>query len=365
MSAAGPEPTTSPHPPSPGAGAVVAPVRAGRAQRPRVAVMGRSWTSAPQAEMAAAVRSIAGALSRLADVDVLVPGDGPRVADGAFDLTPVGTPMRGRWPEPRQATAAPLRYEAILVEATDGAGRALAASMAPGSPVWAVGRTGSSGGRLLAVDLGTGTEEGGHGAPGLHRVGLYARVHPGARTRRHYGLRSTPEYLLVLGDRLGMPESPWPSARVRWTLARFPRHHVVVVEGGIARAWRSRSCVAQFEVHTRMDLWILMARALGVVDLLPGDVFARECVEALRYGVPVAVPEGSAADGLVRSGGGLDFSSTAELLTCVDALFDPPTREALSSAGKEVADRWYGDPDGLVARIAEILGPEEHEERGD
>ncbi len=327
-----------------------------------MAVLTKSWASAPLGEMAAALRSIAGALSRVADVDVVVPGDGPRIADGAFDLTPVGGPARDRWPAPDRVAAAPARYRAVLIEAADVGGRELAASIARGAPVWAVGRTGSSKGALLAVDLQASAEEGELRAPGLHRVGLYARVHPGASTRRHYGLRSTPEYLVVLGDRLGMPKSPWPSERIRWLLARFSRRHVVVLEGGVARVWRSRSCVAEFGVHTRMDLWILMARALGVVDLRPGDVFARECVEALRYGVPIAVPVGSAADGLARSGGGLRFSSTAELLASVDALFDPPTRQTLSAVGKQVADRWYGDPDSLVARLAVVLGI--HERHG-
>ena len=361
MSAGSAEPTAVPDP-TPRAGVTKEPAApADRARRPRVAVLGRSWATAPLGEMAAAVRSVAGALSRVADVDVVVPGDGPRVADGAFDLTPAGGPARDRWPEPERVAAAPLRYRAVLVEAADLGGRAMAASMAPGAPMWAVGRTGSSKGALLAVDLGASAEGGELAAPGLHRVGLYTRVHPGASTRRHYGLRSTPEYLLVLGDRLGMPTSPWPSESIRWVLARFPRRHIVVVEGGIARVWRSRSCVAEFDVHTRMDLWILMARALGVVDLLPGDVFARECVEALRYGTPIAVPVGSAADGLARSGGGLRFSSTTELLASADALFDPPTRQALSSVGKEVADRWYGDPDSLVDRLAGVLGVKERD----
>jgi hypothetical protein len=104
-----------------------------------------------------------------------------------------------------------------------------------------------------------------------------------------------------------------------------------------------------------MDLWILMAQATGLVDLLPGGVFARECIESLRYGVPVAVPAGSAADGIAERGG-LRFSSTAELLSCADALFDPAVREALGSAGRAAADHWYGDPEGLVRRLEVALG---------
>jgi len=350
----------------------------------RVAVFSASWTDRPTSEPAAAMRSLAGALSRLGGVDVFVPGPpspspshgmptteaqgpGTGVADGAFDLTVTGPPDRheGRWGvtalPAAGARGGPPGYAAALVEAGDAEASALAASVAPDAALLPVGRGGCADGPHLAVDLDAadGTRRGAdrarrRGVP-AHRCGLYARVHPGAAERRHYGLRSVGSYLLVLGDRPGAPVSRWPSAAVRWTLARFARRYVVVVEGGVARVWRSRSCVEEFGVHTRMDLWILMARAEGVVDLQPGELFARECVESLRYGVPVAAPAGSAAEGLVRGGGGLCFSSTAELLACADALFDPATRLELGPAGKRRADHWYGDPGGLVQRLEGVL----------
>ncbi len=324
---------------------------------PRIAVLSRSWAEAQRSESAEAVRSIAGALSRLAPVDVFVPGEGATFGDGAFDVTPIGG-----------AHAPRARYGAVVVEAGrrgDGELARSAGSLAAGAPVLAVGGARFTVDGVLDVgpgDAGTGswTVTGGGGgggpAPAVHHVGLYARVHPDALSRRHYGLREIPDYLLVLGDRPGMPATPTPSDRTRWLLARFARQHVVVLEGGVARAWRSRSCVAQFDVHTRMDLWILMARARGVVDLLPGDVYARECVEALRFGVPIVVPGGSAADGLASAAGGMRFTSTAELLSCAEALGDPATRAALASSGREAADRWYGDPHAFVTRLAGPLG---------
>ncbi len=348
---------------------------------PRIAVLTASWRSAPLGETATAIRSIAGALSQLAAVDVFVPGTGPQAADGAFDPVPIGAGADATWPAAADATTA-ARYRAVVVEAGDTGALGLAASMAPDVPVLCVGRAGRAGqtaqashaagatdagmsataraataraGAVLAVDLLPDEGDTSTG-PSVHRIGLYARVHPGASARRHYGLRAISDYLLVLGDRTGAPLDPWPSRRARWLLARFPRRYLVVVEGGTARIWRSRSCVGEFGVHTRMDLWILMAQATGVVDLLPGEVFARECVESLRYGVPVAVPDGSAADGLANGGGGLRFTSTAELLSCADALFDPATRDPLAARGREVADRWYGDPDALLRRLDGVLG---------
>ncbi len=376
---------------------------AGGTSGSRVAVVSTSWTQNPQHETAVATRSVAGALSRLAAVDVFVPGEGPAFADGAFEVTHLATSLDGEQTRAEELGAALAGYRAVLVEAGDGASGddvaatcAAAVSSTADVPVLSVGAarrvgTDDGGGRradaaigLLAVDFdgdpeldfdgdpaldpdgdpaldpvdAGGRARGGQdttSTPAVHRVGMYARIDPGAKSRRHYGLGAVPAYLLVLGDRTGTPATPWPSERARWLLARFPREYVVVVEGGAARAWRSRSCVARFEVHTRMDLWILMAQARAVVDLLPGDVFARECVESLRYGVPVAVPAGSAASGFARAGGGLSFSSTAELLSCVEALADPHTRTAIASAGQTLAERWYGDPDGLVRRLDDAL----------
>lgn len=323
----------------------------------RVALYSPAWTRAPESEVAVAMRSIAGALSRLAGVDVFVPGEGPPFADGAFDVTPIGGERAERVPG---VPGAP--YRAVLVEAgnDDLELASTAGTLAAGAPVLSVGAVrarvdGVLDVGLVDVEAPAGGGPVGGAAPAVHHVGLYARVHPGARSRRHYGLGAVPEYLLVLGDRPGMPTSPSPSDRARWLLARFPRRYVVVLEGGTARVWRSRSCVAQFDVHTRMDLWILVAQAWGVVDLLPGDLYARECVESLRYGVPVVVPAGSPADGLVQAAGGMRFTSTADLLSCVEALSEPAVRAALASRGREVADRWYGDPDGLIYRLAGAL----------
>lgn len=324
----------------------------------RIAVFSASWALAPHGEMATAVRSIAGALTRHAHVDVFVPGRGAGSPDGAFDLTPVGAASGATWPDAGATDIASGEYRAALVEAGDDGARALAATIAPGAPVLSVGRgagvDGGGGGDapVLGVDLPREDEH----TPQVHHVGLYARVDPAASRRRHYGLRSVPGYLLVLGDRTGPPQGQWPSAQMRWVLARFARSYVAVVEGGVARVWRSRSCVAEFEVHTRMDLWILMARSDAVVDLLPGSLFARECVQALRYGVPIAVPRDSAAGGLARSGGGVEFSSTGELLASIETLQDPSARATLGTEGKAIADRWYGDPDGLVTRMSGVLG---------
>lgn len=335
--------------------------------RGRALVLSASWARARGGERHSAVRGVAGALSRHADVDVLVPGPpGPRPGDGAFDLAGVGEPAPGRrWPvspDPAwragAATGEGPRYLLVLVDAGDDEAPALAARVAPGAPVVAVGTAldarasgGAGPAALLAVDLRTSP------GTGAAAVGLSVRVHPDAALLPHDGVRRTSPYLLVLGDRPGAaPSGDPPGELARWLLARFARGHVVVVDQSTAGIWRSRSLVGEFRVSTRMDLWRLIAHAWATVDLAPGHLYARECVESLRYGVPVVARAGSPADGLAAAGGAACFTGSAGLLDCVEALCDPDHRAGAAAAGRALASSWYGDPAAFVDRVARALG---------
>jgi hypothetical protein len=341
----------------------------------RVAVLSAGWSSG-DGELAAAVRSVAGTLSRAADVDVLVPGTpGRPVPDGAFDRCAIGAPAQGRtWPVAEDAASALgalaagrdgnghgglATHRAVVVEAGDDDALGLATALFPGAPVGVVGsalaahaggaRAAAGAQRLLAVDL---CDPGPRGAC----VGLYARVHPGAAASPHQALGRLPPYVVVLGDRPGgPPAAPAPSERARWLLARFPRRHVVLVEHATAVVWRSRSPLRSFRVHSRMDLWRLLAHAQATVDLRPGPLYARECVESLRYGVPVVGPESSPVGALAAQGAALSFTGTIGLLDAVESLADAPRRTRLAEAGLDAARRWYGDPAAFLQRLAAAL----------
>ena len=125
--------------------------------------------------------------------------------------------------------------------------------------------------------------------PGL---GLHVPINPMARAHRHTGLGFT-GYILVLTDRPSRPPTTPPTPTVAWLTARFPEQYVVVVEGergsrlegsGIARGRAGRFTT---------DLWRLLAHASMTVDLDPGDIIARECIESLRLGTPIVVPAGT------------------------------------------------------------------------
>ena len=128
-----------------------------------------------------------------------------------------------------------------------------------------------------------------------------------------------------------------------------------MIENALATVWRARSLRGAITIDTRTDLWRLLAHARLTVDLSPGPLIARECVESLLYGVPVVVPAGTGAARLAALGGGLWFRDEAELLGCVEALDDQQVRDTLGEQGRSMAATWYGDAAGFVDRVADGL----------
>ncbi len=70
-----------------------------------------------------------------------------------------------------------------------------------------------------------------------------------------------------------------------------------------------------------MDLWRLLAHANVCVDLAPGAHIARECVEAMRFGTPIIVPDRPGPGAVhARASGGATFRDASELLDAAAAL---------------------------------------------
>ncbi|HEX3947313.1 MAG TPA: hypothetical protein VHW47_06385 [Acidimicrobiales bacterium] len=328
-----------------------------------VVVLSSTWGDG--SDRAFAVRGLAGAMSRVTTIDVLVPGTTePARADGLFDLIPLGRPTGGRWPGPEEASWPDgLSADLVLLDQTDDQAVALAGRYLTGCPVVAIGQPGPSlddQGIDALVVVGPpppAMSDGATTSAPVHRVGLHVPINPLAARRRHNGFGFT-NYVLVLSDRspTDVDADPGPPpAAVAWLTAGLPDRDLVVVEDGVASAWRSRSLRGRVAIDTRTDLWRLVAHALVTVDLAPGSLLARECVESLRYGTPVVVPAGTAAAELAGSGGGLWYSGPAELLACVEALDDRQLRDELGGQGRELADTWYGDPTAFVDRVGAML----------
>jgi hypothetical protein len=325
----------------------------GTTERP-LAVVSRAWL-APGSEAAFVARSLAGAFSRRGPVAVLVPSlaVSPQ-ADGLFDLVDVGghgdrwpTPDRARWPSG-------LRPAAALVEPGDDAAMDLLSMHEPGVPVVTVPPARPAVGYAAILNIaGPGEPAPPAGATPVADVGMFVPVNPLAATHRHNGIGFV-DYLLVLTDRAGRPAPAPPTAAVAWLTARFPREPVVVVEGGTATVWRGRARRGEVGVDSRTDLWRLMAHARLVIDLAPGAFVAREAVEAMRFGVPVVVPAGTAV-AVTASDGGAGFESVGALFDLVEALADRTRRDRWGAAARRDADARFGSGDSFAAAAAAAL----------
>ncbi|MGH9088373.1 MAG: hypothetical protein ACRDYZ_09720 [Acidimicrobiales bacterium] len=327
--------------------------------RPAVAVLSSAW-GRRDAESSFVDRVLAGGLSRLAAVDVFVPGpEGPSRPDGAFDLIPVGvspSPL-DPWPPASTACLPPTRrYDLAVVDRLTAGARALVAALFPDVPAVATLTAGSTSvpdhaTALLDVGMvGPTRDLTPDDAIPVHQIGGHVAVNPLAGARRHSGIGFV-DYLLVLTDRHGRANQVEPPPLARWVIARFTRHVVVVVEDAVASVWRSRSLLGRITVDSRTDLWRLLAHAAVTVDLAPGPFLAREGVESLRFGVPIVVPAGTSGHRLAAAGGGLWYDDVAELLGCIETLADPDIRTGLGQQGKVAADNWYGDPAAFVDRL--------------
>jgi len=338
-------------------------------------VASRAWC-APHREAGFSTRSLAAAASRFGAVDVVVPGEPAALRpDGGFDLLPIGNggddpadsartgaeapDGTGRdplptWPAVDRAVWSPTApYDIALLESGDAGAAGLLSHYLPSVPTIAIVSTdpldvGHPVDRACSGTVAVGICD----TPSTAHVGCHVPAHALAAAARHVGMGFT-DYVLVLSDR--GPRAAMGDERVTplaaWVAARFARRHVVVIENAVASVWRARSLRGLIEVNTRMDLWRIMAHARMTVDLAPGTLLARECVESLRYAVPIVVPAGTAAARLAHQGGGLSFTDPAELLDCISAMDDQRVRDDLGQAGRATADSWYGTVERFIARL--------------
>jgi hypothetical protein len=309
-------------------------------ERP-VVIVRRHWRD-HSSELAFVTRAVAGAASRSFGVAVLVTGpEAARAPDGAFDLEGSGEAGRFHWPDhlPRHSIVV---VDDLTVEVRAGLARA-----------------GIDSGYRLSPRTGSATEDrwprigfaDGDGDVGLR--GPFVPVDPGAMRHRHHGFGFT-GYVLVLSDRVGSHRDPPPA--VAWLTAAFHEHYVVLVEDAVASAWKGRSLRGTTSVDTRMDLWRLVAHAAVCVDLAPGKYVARECVESLRLGTPIIVPQDAeVAASHARASGGRSFSDTWGLIEATDKLYGEGVVAEGSSRAKDFADDVYGDPPAFVEDLEGLL----------
>jgi hypothetical protein len=314
--------------------------------------LSRAW-KASGSELSFVTRSVAGAASRMSQVTIAVPSPaGPTEADGAFDLFGTGAGPDGSWPAPA-AAAWPAELPAettIIVDELDHSTLSLLEAKAPHFLVHTISPSAADQGSISTLRFADSPEVGNSDV-----IGLHVPINPLAATHRHNGLGFT-GYLLVLSDRVEAPDVVPPTAMAAWLTARFPHLEVVVIEDATAAVWRGRVLRGVVSVFTRTDLWRLLAHARMTIDLAPGHIVARECIESLRFGTPIVVPYDSAARPHADAGGGMTFRNYTELLACISRLSDDDIRAAMSVQGRDYADARYGDQQAFVDSVARALG---------
>ena len=180
-------------------------------------------------------------------------------------------------------------------------------------------------------------------------VKVYIPVDPLAERHRHNGFGFT-GYQLVLSGRTGSFDDP--PAAVSWLTAAFHDSYIVVVENAVASAWKGRALRGRVSVDTRMDLWRLIAHANVCIDVAPRPHIARECVEALRFGTPIVVPEYSGVAVVhALAGGGSTFVDPEELMEAVASMQNGKVRSTASRAGRLYADVNYGNPAEFMSSL--------------
>ncbi|MHB1502443.1 MAG: glycosyltransferase [Acidimicrobiales bacterium] len=362
-----------------------------------VVLLATHWSGAGEAPYV--TRSLAGALATRARLTVATPGavPAPPRSDGAFDVHTISLDR----PPPL------LRHAAIVVLATPlpAALADLARRNAPKARLILAPLGDGGGSRLnpelvdaVIVPTRYGLEQAvnrGFALEVVHDTGMFVATNPVAARDPLVGAHCN-DYLLVLSDRqapggrsspAGEPvaRSIWPARMdpvdtARWIIAAFPRRQVAVVDSGVVTIWHSRRYAGHAPVGTRTDLWRLMARAWVTIDLSPGRVMARECIESLMFGTPIVVPTGSVAAEHARGQSigasgrgwvgeactvGRSYSDLAELIDHLADLEDPDLRDSLGGGGRRYATDRYGSPERFAAALAELLDETSGSTRGE
>ena len=107
---------------------------------------------------------------------------------------------------------------------------------------------------------------------------------------------------------------------------------------------------------TRVNLWRLMAHALVTIDARPPGPVGQEAIESMLLGTPVLVAEPSAAmEHASAADGGLWYRDSGELFDAARTLMVRPVRERLAAQARAYADEHHGQMGPFVERVASLV----------
>jgi len=188
----------------------------------------------------------------------------------------------------------------------------------------------------------------------VRNVGLPMSANRGVLREPNAYLRER-DYVLVLTG-TSQESAERSAALARLLCARFARQNVAVVTTSSFTVSLNGIAGRPQPAAAGSDLLRLMAWARAMVDLRPGRLLARRCLESLLYSTPIVVPAASRAQEHALAGGGLWFEQPSELLWCVEAMLDPRLSDKLGVQGRHYAEMRYGSTDSFVENVASAIG---------
>jgi len=201
----------------------------------------------------------------------------------------------------------------------------------------------------------TSVAEARSGKSKVHRIGAPMAANPSALSEPNTWVGPTDYILVVTGT--GSEDEDEEAGLSRLLRLRFPDNPVGIAHSDSFCAWHQGRLNQGWPIERSSDMARLMAWARVTVDLRPGRLFARRCVDSLLFGTPIVVPHDSRArEHAERGRGGLWFSNPAELTWCVEALLEPATHDAFSVQGRQYAEEEYGSTDRFIERVVDACG---------
>jgi hypothetical protein len=189
----------------------------------------------------------------------------------------------------------------------------------------------------------------------VHCIGAPLAANPSALTEPN-GWVGASEYIMVVTNS-GSREDHVDNELSRIIRLRFPDNPVGVSHTDSFCVWHQGRLNEGWAVQRSSDMARLMAWARVTVDLHPGALFARRCLDSLLYGTPIVVPHDSRArEHAERGCGGLWFSNPSELIWCIEALLDAPTRDTFGAQGRAYSEAEYGSTDRFIDQVVSACG---------
>jgi hypothetical protein len=193
------------------------------------------------------------------------------------------------------------------------------------------------------------------GAARVHRIGAPLAANPSALTEPNTWVGDS-GYLLVT---TGAPtHGSVPATDLgRLLCLRFPDLPVGISATDGFSVWHQGRLNKGWAVERSSDMSRLIAWARVTIDLDPGRLFGRRCIESLLYRTPIVVPHDSRAREHADLGrGGLWFATPGELVWCVEAILEADPHDAFGIQGHAYAQAHYGSTDAFIDRVLTATG---------